>query len=142
VRRRTQYVSWLKGKDATMVDTDEHSNSAFYGAHRLLRMAHTINDPNPSSTIATSQFFSEGNGGESRKSFHGYPAKYAQLLESPTHFTITPMQIDTWNRNTSYGEPFVPGPESAASAAPRTVSILYVPLHYSANLAHSLTRSP
>ena len=32
-----------------------------------------INDPNPDSTIPTSQFFSEGNGGESRKSYHGYP---------------------------------------------------------------------
>lgn len=44
----------------------------------------------------------------------------AQLLESPTDFVITPMQIDTWNRNTSYGDPFVPGPESKASLAPRT----------------------
>lgn len=29
-------------------------------------------------------------------------------------------QIDTWNRNTSYGEPFKPGPESKRSGAPRT----------------------
>jgi len=28
-------------------------------------------------------FISEGNGGESRKSFHGYPHGYAQLIESP-----------------------------------------------------------
>jgi hypothetical protein len=29
-------------------------------------------------------------------------------------------QIDTWNRNMSYGQPFVPGPESTASQAPVT----------------------
>merc|ERR1719163_1737744 len=47
----------------------------------------------------TSQMFSEGNGGESRKSFHGYPDGFAQLIESPETWTITPMQIDTRNRN-------------------------------------------
>ena len=34
----------------------------------------------------------------SRKSFHGYPQGFAQLLESPTSWHITPMQIDTRNR--------------------------------------------
>jgi hypothetical protein len=43
--------------------------------------------------IPTSQLFSEGNGGESRKSFHGYPSGYAQLIGSPTDFHITPMQV-------------------------------------------------
>ena len=33
---------------------------------------------------------------------------------------MTPMQIDTWNRNQSYGKPFVPGPESPYSQAPIT----------------------
>ena len=47
----------------------------------------------------TSLLFSEGNGGESRKSFHGYPNKYAQLLESPTSWHLTPMQIDTRRRD-------------------------------------------
>jgi hypothetical protein len=32
-------------------------------------------------------------GGESRKSFHGYPTGYAQLVESPSSWTITPMQV-------------------------------------------------
>mgnify|MGYP006091273867 FL=1 len=116
------YVAWLKGKDATMVRTDQFSSKsgASMGGHPLWQHAVTLDDPNPSSTIPTSQFFSEGNGGESRKSFHAYPAGYAQLLESPTHFVITPMQIDTWNRNTSYGDPFKPGPESKRSGAPIT----------------------
>merc|ERR1740138_585871 len=49
--------------------------------------------------IPTGQMFSEGNGGESRKSFHGYPDGFAQLIESPTTWHITPMQIDTRNRD-------------------------------------------
>ena len=39
--------------------------------------------------IPTGQMFSEGNGGESRKSFHGYPKGHAQLIESPTGWHIT-----------------------------------------------------
>ena len=39
-----------------------------------------------------------GNGGEYRKTFHGYAPSYAQIIESPTEMQITPMQIDTWNR--------------------------------------------
>lgn len=42
----------------------------------------------------------------------------AQLLDSPTEFIMTPMQIDTWNRNTSLSSQFVPGPESPQSQAP------------------------
>jgi hypothetical protein len=33
-----------------------------------------------------------GNGGESRKSFHGYPDGFAQLIDSPETWHITPMQ--------------------------------------------------
>jgi len=42
--------------------------------------------------------FGGANGGEYRKSFHGYPSGTAQLIFSPHSFTITPMQIDIWNR--------------------------------------------
>jgi hypothetical protein len=38
--------------------------------HPLLMNAYALDDPNPDSEIPTSQFFSEGNGGESRKSYH------------------------------------------------------------------------
>merc|ERR1719272_1445625 len=68
----------------------------------------------------TNQFFSEGNGGESRKSYHGYPEGNAQLIDSIEDFVMTPMQIDTWNRNSSYGEPYAPGPEPKSSQAPIT----------------------
>ena len=43
--------------------------------------------------------FGGANGGEYRKSFHGYPPGTAQLIDSPHSFVITPMQIDTWNRD-------------------------------------------
>lgn len=32
------------------------------------------------------------------RSFHGYPQGFAQLIESPQNWHITPMQIDTRNR--------------------------------------------
>ena len=37
-------------------------------------------------------------GGEFRKSYHGYPAGYAQLIQSPHQWVVEPMQIDTHNR--------------------------------------------
>ena len=58
-----------------------------------------VDDIAGDSGIPTSQFYSEGNGGEFRKSYHGYPQGYAQLIESPTNFHIQPMQIDTKNRH-------------------------------------------
>jgi hypothetical protein len=58
--------------------------------------------------------------------FHGYAPGYAQIIESPTQFQITPMQIDTWNRDKMNltGSPFVPGPLLRNSLAP-TNSLLY-----------------
>ena len=46
--------------------------------------------------------FGGANGGEYRKSFHGYPPGTAQLINSPHSFVVTPMQIDTWNRDKMY----------------------------------------
>jgi hypothetical protein len=54
-------------------------------------------------------FISEGNGGEMRKSYHGYPKGYAQLIQSPDTFTPVPMQIDTWNREMTNAT-FIEGP--------------------------------
>lgn len=62
--------------------------------------------------IPTNQMFSEGNGGEMRKSYHGYPKGYAQLIKSPDTFTTTPMQIDCWNRDTMSNGTFVPDPSN------------------------------
>ena len=64
------------------------------------------------SDIPAVQWFSEGNGGEFRKSFHGYPRGMAQLIESPRSFQIEPMQIDTKNR-------FYNGTDFRAGTLPR-----------------------
>lgn len=45
------------------------------------------------------QEFSEGNGGEYRKSYHGYPSNYGQLIFSPKTYIAMPMFIDTRNRD-------------------------------------------
>ena len=49
---------------------------------------------------ANSIVFKENPGGEFRKSYHGYPAGYAQLVWSPSSWVVEPMQIDTHNRET------------------------------------------
>jgi hypothetical protein len=69
-------------------------------------------DPTPDAEIPVVQWFSEGNGGEFRKSFHGYPHGMAQLIESPQSFQIEPMQIDTKNR-------FYNGTDFRAGVLPR-----------------------
>ena len=114
------YVAWLKGANAEMIELDEDNADTSIAGHPLKMHAYALNDPNPSSLIPTSQFFSEGNGGESRKSYHGYPPGMAQLLDSPEYFIMTPMNIDTWNRNRTFNQSFVPSIEPKASAAPMT----------------------
>ena len=49
--------------------------------------------------VPTQQAFGAANGGEARGSFHGYAPGFAQIIQSPHTFQITPMQIDTWNRD-------------------------------------------
>ena len=69
--------------------------------------------------LPTSQSFGGANGGEYRKSFHGYAPGFVQVIESPTQIQITPMQIDTWNRdkmNISHPTSFVPGPVPRTTA--------------------------
>ena len=51
------------------------------------------------SGLPTSAMFSDGNGGEYRKSFHAYAPPYAQVVESPAALAGAPMSIDTWNRD-------------------------------------------
>jgi hypothetical protein len=73
------------------------------GAHGQERINATVDKADQSGRLfadvaQTKWFISEGNGGESRKSFHGYPEGFGQLIESPQNWHITPMQIDTRNR--------------------------------------------
>mmetsp|Transcript_15463 Transcript_15463/g.36558 ORF Transcript_15463/g.36558 Transcript_15463/m.36558 type:complete len:894 (-) Transcript_15463:53-2734(-) len=123
-------INWAYNHHYMMMMTGEHSEVRKVPAAPGDPMAHgaaskwiAIDRPSAATredpSIPTSHLFSEGNGGESRKSFHGYPEGYAQLLESPDLWHITPMQVDTRNRDCGVSpadigkcsSPFVPGPE-------------------------------
>ena len=114
------YMTWMAGADAEF-KTVPSDGIGDWMAHGAATKVIAVDKPSAAlrdSDIPTSQFFSEGNGGESRKSYHGYPKGYAQLVESPRTWTITPMQIDTRNRDCGVTPAdinnctqFVPGPE-------------------------------
>lgn len=94
------YMAWMTGSYSKMVEINVDPEDTMAHGSATRRIAVDLPEAafrkNPS--IPTAQMFSEGNGGESRKSYHGYPKGFAQLIESPTEWHITPMQIDTRNR--------------------------------------------
>lgn len=93
------YFSWLTGKGAHVVDLDtptRYPNPTFTAIRAAA--APNVSAPNVSA-FPSSIVFKENPGGEYRKSYHGYPSGYAQLLASPTSWIVEPMQIDTHNRN-------------------------------------------
>ena len=49
--------------------------------------------------LPTSLHLADGNGGEYRKSYHGFPAPVAYVIDSPQSVYCNPMFIDTWNRD-------------------------------------------
>ena len=97
------YMAWMTGKHSHMEEVPVQADSYGSGAHGKTTEMRAVDNEDQAGRVfkdeaGTNQMFSEGNGGESRKSFHGYPAGNAQLIESPTAWHITPMQIDTRNR--------------------------------------------
>jgi len=86
------YFGWLTGKDSELYDMEKpiHVPNPSYTGVRSLPNTHGF---------PTNIVFKENPGGEYRKSYHGYPSGYAQLLHSPTQWVVEPMQIDTHNRN-------------------------------------------
>ena len=54
--------------------------------------------PSPNE-LPTSLHLADGNGGEYRKSYHGFPAPVAYVIDSPQSVHVNPMFIDTWNRD-------------------------------------------
>jgi hypothetical protein len=95
----------------------EHLHGDLHGGETWVSRARA-DDPRPDSEVPVATIFSEGNGGEYRKSYHGYPYPYAQLVDSPVSWNLMPMQIDTKNRDGSMkepGMPFSPGPLPKAS---------------------------
>lgn len=95
------YMAWMTGEhsEMKMVDADINDVSAHGSPMKMVAIEQDTAAFRADTRIPTSQMFSEGNGGESRKSFHGYPDGFAQLIESPDKWHITPMQIDTRNRD-------------------------------------------
>ena len=82
-----------------------------------------VEDLNPNSTIPNSQAFFTQNGGEARLSFKGFSPGYARPIMSPEKFSITVMQIDTWERdkmNLTGPTPFVAGPLPRRSLAKKS----------------------
>lgn len=62
-----------------------HLSGAFKGSPASVWTAKSTKaDPRPNSPIPAIVDFDEANGGEWRKSFHGYPHGYAQLVEVST----------------------------------------------------------
>ena len=49
--------------------------------------------------LPTSLHLADGNGGEYRKSYHGFPSPVAYVIDSPQSVYCNPMFIDTWNRD-------------------------------------------
>eukprot|EP00322_Chrysochromulina_rotalis_P000677 CAMPEP_0115847920 /NCGR_PEP_ID=MMETSP0287-20121206/10641_1 /TAXON_ID=412157 /ORGANISM="Chrysochromulina rotalis, Strain UIO044" /LENGTH=898 /DNA_ID=CAMNT_0003301789 /DNA_START=6 /DNA_END=2702 /DNA_ORIENTATION=+ len=97
------YMMWMTGKHSQLRQAKAGAGADDVSAHGAPIKWMAVEKPsahlraNPD--IPTSHFFSEGNGGESRKSFHGYPAGFAQLIDSPEVWHVTPMQIDTRRRD-------------------------------------------
>ncbi|VDI62037.1 Hypothetical predicted protein [Mytilus galloprovincialis] len=96
------YMAWMTGNHSKLVKI-QNPDPSDVSAHGSPMKWVAVDLPSAKDreykNVPTSQMFSEGNGGESRKSFHGYPDGFAQLIDSPDKWHITPMQIDTRNRD-------------------------------------------
>ena len=90
------YFSWLVSAGGEVVDLDRPVNAPNPTRTGVRERPGARGDGYPSSIV-----FKENPGGEFRKSYHGYPSGYAQLVASPAQWIVEPMQIDTHNR--SYG---------------------------------------
>ena len=77
--------------------------------------------------IPTHAHLAAGNGGEYRKSYHGFASPVAYVIDSPSSVHVLPMQIDTWNRDemNATGSKFVPGPLPKHALSPRGEDALY-----------------
>jgi len=123
------FETLITGAHSTVerVPHDDPRAIAASGGHRLpVReedgTVEIVKELQPSTNgLPTHQAFGGANGGEFRKSFHGYPPGYAQVIVSPDTWHHTPMQIDTWHRekmDVAGGTPFVAGPLPRSSLSP------------------------
>lgn len=124
------HVSSIVGKNSEMVEMDKDEADAKGLRGHLLsggqKVWAAVETKAGSSGLPSSALFDDGNGGEYRKTFHGYASPFAQIVESPKAVAGTAMQIDTWNRDkmklpSKPGDKppkFVPGPTPRNSLAP------------------------
>ena len=85
------YFSWLIGEDAELYKRKSRVPNPTFTAFRAKN--------GTDHAFPVSIVYKENPGGEFRKSYHGYPSGYAQLIHSPTQWIVEPMQVDTHNRN-------------------------------------------
>jgi len=119
------YMAFLHSPYASVEEVPEGSPHAARHARQLYRTRLAEGAPRvPSGSDQTapdgvplSQMFSEGNGGEMRQSWHGYPKGYAQLLYSPSYFAVADMSIDTKNRDHPTVRALGPLPKAAYGGA-------------------------
>jgi hypothetical protein len=95
---------WLDGPD------DPHVKEIMQHSHGVLQYDqphYIVENMNKSfSGHPTSAIISSANGGEYRKTYHGFAPSHVIVIDSPTEWQLEPMQIDTWNRekmNISFG---------------------------------------
>ncbi len=99
------YFSWLVGKGAEVVDQKARGPAAAPTGYSNPTNSEVVEHSADARGYPTSIVFKENPGGEFRKSYHGYPKGYAQLLASPTHWVVEPMQIDTHHRGYDLTDP-------------------------------------
>mmetsp|Transcript_41397 Transcript_41397/g.81162 ORF Transcript_41397/g.81162 Transcript_41397/m.81162 type:complete len:771 (+) Transcript_41397:30-2342(+) len=101
------YFSWLMGKDSELYERESPTKLPNPTRTGIRDLPHNYSFP-------TNIVFKENPGGEFRKSYHGYPSGYAQLVANPNQWVVEPMQIDTHNRKhnitqqTGYTPDFLP----------------------------------
>jgi hypothetical protein len=88
------------GKGSSLEKVDRHHPKVKQAGREYIRLdggqVWIANEHTPSTNgLPTRAMFSDGNGGEYRKSFHAYPPPFAQLVESPVSFAGAPMQVSS-----------------------------------------------
>ena len=84
------YGAYINGKDSVLeqVELGDDASSRYdvtgHGTRgsKVWITRPAANDTNPTSHFPTATVFATGNGGEYRKSWHSYPAPYAQLVRN------------------------------------------------------------
>jgi hypothetical protein len=97
-----------------------HVDGAHCTSHTVTPVAISYPEKHVPEASLTHCFYM-GNGGEVRLSYHGDPGGYAQVLYSPDTFHVSPMLIDTKNRDQE-GLAFKAGPLPRSAQAPPDAS--------------------